>query len=237
MMGHVSLVGAGPGDPALLTRKAVMRLRAADLVLYDALVDERVLRLARRAQRFFVGKRAGTACVVSDRDSRGDDSGREAWTPRRAAERRRSLRVRPRRRRGDRARRGGRAVRHRARHQQCRGGAGSRRYSGDASRPRVGLSGRQRPRRGRLRRVDRPARAERPHAGRAHGRRTPRLAGRAPDRSRLGARDAGGDRGRRVAAATAGLARHAGRSGVGSRATRGRRPRDDRDRRRGCAGR
>jgi uroporphyrin-III C-methyltransferase/precorrin-2 dehydrogenase/sirohydrochlorin ferrochelatase len=58
-MGHVSLVGAGPGDPGLLTRKAVMRLRAADLVLYDALVDERVLRLARRAQRFFVGKRAG----------------------------------------------------------------------------------------------------------------------------------------------------------------------------------
>jgi uroporphyrin-III C-methyltransferase/precorrin-2 dehydrogenase/sirohydrochlorin ferrochelatase len=59
MKGHVSLVGAGPGDPALLTRKAVARLRAADLVLYDALVDERVLRLARRAQRFFVGKRAG----------------------------------------------------------------------------------------------------------------------------------------------------------------------------------
>jgi uroporphyrin-III C-methyltransferase len=59
VMGHVSLVGAGPGDPALLTRKAVMRLRAADLVLYDALVDEGVLRLARRAQRFFVGKRAG----------------------------------------------------------------------------------------------------------------------------------------------------------------------------------
>jgi uroporphyrin-III C-methyltransferase/precorrin-2 dehydrogenase/sirohydrochlorin ferrochelatase len=59
MMGHVSLVGAGPGDPGLLTRAAVARLRAADLVLYDALVDERVLRLARRAQRFFVGKRAG----------------------------------------------------------------------------------------------------------------------------------------------------------------------------------
>jgi uroporphyrin-III C-methyltransferase/precorrin-2 dehydrogenase/sirohydrochlorin ferrochelatase len=57
--GHVSIVGAGPGDPALLTRKAVARLRAADLVLYDALVDESVLRIARRAQRFFVGKRAG----------------------------------------------------------------------------------------------------------------------------------------------------------------------------------
>jgi uroporphyrin-III C-methyltransferase len=57
--GHVSLVGAGPGDPGLLTRLAVARLRAANLVLYDALVDERVLRIARRAQRFFVGKRAG----------------------------------------------------------------------------------------------------------------------------------------------------------------------------------
>jgi uroporphyrin-III C-methyltransferase len=57
--GGVSLVGAGPGDPDLLTRRAVARLRAADLVLYDALVDERVLGLARRAQRFFVGKRAG----------------------------------------------------------------------------------------------------------------------------------------------------------------------------------
>jgi uroporphyrin-III C-methyltransferase/precorrin-2 dehydrogenase/sirohydrochlorin ferrochelatase len=57
--GHVSLVGAGPGDPGLLTRTAVARLRAADLVLYDALVDERILKIARRAQRFFVGKRAG----------------------------------------------------------------------------------------------------------------------------------------------------------------------------------
>jgi uroporphyrin-III C-methyltransferase len=59
IIGSVSLVGAGPGDPALLTRKAVARLREADLVLYDALVDLRVLRLARRAQKFFVGKRAG----------------------------------------------------------------------------------------------------------------------------------------------------------------------------------
>jgi uroporphyrin-III C-methyltransferase / precorrin-2 dehydrogenase / sirohydrochlorin ferrochelatase len=57
--GHVSLVGAGPGDPGLLTRCAVARLRAADLVLYDALIDCRVLKLARHAQRFFVGKRAG----------------------------------------------------------------------------------------------------------------------------------------------------------------------------------
>lgn len=58
-VGRVALVGAGPGDPALLTRKAAVALRRADLVLYDALVDERVLALARRAQRFYVGKRAG----------------------------------------------------------------------------------------------------------------------------------------------------------------------------------
>src|SRR3954469_13153088 len=57
--GYVSLVGAGPGDPSLLTRKAGARLRAADLVLYDALVDIQVLKFARRAQKFFVGKRAG----------------------------------------------------------------------------------------------------------------------------------------------------------------------------------
>ena len=57
--GRVSLVGAGPGDPGLLTRTAVARLRGADFVLYDALVDERILRFARKAQRFYVGKRAG----------------------------------------------------------------------------------------------------------------------------------------------------------------------------------
>jgi uroporphyrin-III C-methyltransferase / precorrin-2 dehydrogenase / sirohydrochlorin ferrochelatase len=57
--GHVSLVGAGPGDPGLLTRTAVARLRAAELVLYDALIGEGILKYARKAQRFFVGKRAG----------------------------------------------------------------------------------------------------------------------------------------------------------------------------------
>jgi uroporphyrin-III C-methyltransferase/precorrin-2 dehydrogenase/sirohydrochlorin ferrochelatase len=59
MSGLVSLVGAGPGDALLLTRAALARLRRADLVLYDALVSDDVLRLARRARRFPVGKRAG----------------------------------------------------------------------------------------------------------------------------------------------------------------------------------
>jgi len=57
--GFVWLVGAGAGDPDLLTRKAVRCLEAADLVLYDALVGPEALRLAPRAQRFSVGKRCG----------------------------------------------------------------------------------------------------------------------------------------------------------------------------------
>jgi uroporphyrin-III C-methyltransferase len=55
--GLVSLVGAGPGDPDLLTRKAARRLAEADLVLYDALVSPETVALAERAQRFYVGKR------------------------------------------------------------------------------------------------------------------------------------------------------------------------------------
>lgn len=58
--GHVSFVGAGPGDGELLTLKAVRALQAADVVLFDDLVSDDVLELARReAKRILVGKRAG----------------------------------------------------------------------------------------------------------------------------------------------------------------------------------
>jgi len=66
MSGLVSLVGAGPGDPELLTRRAARRLAEADLVLYDALVDPAVLELAGNAQRFYVGKRAGRHHVTQE---------------------------------------------------------------------------------------------------------------------------------------------------------------------------
>jgi len=66
MSGRVALVGAGPGDPALLTRRAVSLLRHADLVLYDALVPPAMLKIARRARRFYVGKRAGRHSMTQD---------------------------------------------------------------------------------------------------------------------------------------------------------------------------
>ncbi len=61
--GSVALVGAGPGDPELLTRRAAARLAAADVVFYDALVDADVLELAGKAQRIYVGKRAGRPAI------------------------------------------------------------------------------------------------------------------------------------------------------------------------------
>ncbi len=66
MTGLVSLVGAGPGDPELLTLKAARRLAEADLVLYDALIESDALELAAAAQRFFVGKRAGRPAIRQD---------------------------------------------------------------------------------------------------------------------------------------------------------------------------
>jgi uroporphyrin-III C-methyltransferase/precorrin-2 dehydrogenase/sirohydrochlorin ferrochelatase len=66
MTGSVSLVGAGPGDPELLTLRAVLRLREADLVLYDALVSPDALVHARKARRFFVGRRAGREALSQD---------------------------------------------------------------------------------------------------------------------------------------------------------------------------
>jgi len=57
--GTVWLVGAGPGDPDLLTRKAERLLAKADIVFHDALIGASVLALAPQAEQVSVGKRAG----------------------------------------------------------------------------------------------------------------------------------------------------------------------------------
>jgi uroporphyrin-III C-methyltransferase len=55
--GLISIVGAGPGDPELLTVKAVKRIQEADYLLHDALVSKEILDLARPdVQRIYVGK-------------------------------------------------------------------------------------------------------------------------------------------------------------------------------------
>lgn len=69
--GRVTLVGAGPGDADLLTLRAVRALQAADVILFDDLVSDEVLELARReAKRILVGKRAGRpSCRQGDIDA------------------------------------------------------------------------------------------------------------------------------------------------------------------------
>lgn len=58
--GTVWLVGAGPGDPGLLTLAGLFALRAADVIVYDALVSEAILDLANPlAEKQFAGKRGG----------------------------------------------------------------------------------------------------------------------------------------------------------------------------------
>lgn len=63
---HVTLVGAGPGDPELLTLKAVKALQKAEVVLYDALANEDILDLAENAVKVSVGKRKGAHSFTQD---------------------------------------------------------------------------------------------------------------------------------------------------------------------------
>ncbi|TGM42390.1 uroporphyrinogen-III C-methyltransferase [Leptospira biflexa] len=65
--GKVYLVGAGPGDPELLTMKALKILRKADIVFYDDLVSPRILGVCRkRIQMVYVGKRSGIHSCLQD---------------------------------------------------------------------------------------------------------------------------------------------------------------------------
>jgi uroporphyrin-III C-methyltransferase/precorrin-2 dehydrogenase/sirohydrochlorin ferrochelatase len=65
--GSVAIVGAGPGDPDLLTLKALRAISDADIIFYDDLVTEGVLdRVRRDAERVFVGKRRGRPGIGQD---------------------------------------------------------------------------------------------------------------------------------------------------------------------------
>jgi len=62
----LTLIGAGPGDPDLLTIKAAKALAEADVVLYDALVNTEILKYASNAEQIFVGKRKGCYAYQQD---------------------------------------------------------------------------------------------------------------------------------------------------------------------------
>jgi uroporphyrin-III C-methyltransferase len=59
MIPKLTLVGAGPGDPDLISLKGVKALQAADVVLYDALANKAILKHASNAKLVYVGKRSG----------------------------------------------------------------------------------------------------------------------------------------------------------------------------------
>ncbi len=66
--GKVYLVGAGPGDPKLLTLRAAELLSKADIIIYDRLVGKSILRLApKTARKIYVGKRSGKHEVPQDK--------------------------------------------------------------------------------------------------------------------------------------------------------------------------
>ena len=67
--GRVVLVGAGPGDPGLLTFRAAQALASADVLLYDALASDPIVALAPPScERIFVGKRGGDHAMPQDAD-------------------------------------------------------------------------------------------------------------------------------------------------------------------------
>jgi uroporphyrinogen III methyltransferase / synthase len=63
--GFVSLVGAGPGDPGLITRKGLALIESAEVLVYDSLVSAELVALAPKGcSLIFAGKRAGQPCVA-----------------------------------------------------------------------------------------------------------------------------------------------------------------------------
>ena len=167
--GSVTLVGAGPGDPELLTLRAVRALQSADIILFDDLVSHDVLDFARReARKMLVGKTGyGPSCKQDEINALMVEP-RQAGQARGPSQGRRSADLRP-RRRGDRRLQGRRHRRRgRARHHRGAGRGGETRAFAHRARAGPPPAIRHRPcPRGRRARRHRLARARR--SGHHHG--------------------------------------------------------------------
>lgn len=62
--GNIKLVGAGPGDPELITLKGIKAIQQATYILYDALIHKDLLDYNKRAIKMYVGKRAGLHSIL-----------------------------------------------------------------------------------------------------------------------------------------------------------------------------
>ena len=145
--GVVYLVGAGPGDPGLLTARALELIARADAILYDRLIPPGALDGAREdAELVYVGKAAGRPSVPQEEIDERLVEARARRAQRRAAQGRRPVRLRPRRRGGRGAARGRGRVRGRARGDRRRRGARLRRDPGHPPRRRLRGRLRHRPR-------------------------------------------------------------------------------------------
>ena len=145
--GIVHLVGAGPGDPGLLTARALELIATADAILYDRLIPVTALDGARAdAELIYVGKEGRGPQMPQEEIDRLLVEHAPRRQARRAAEGRRPVRVRARRRGGARAARGGDPVRGRARRHLGRRRARVRRHPGHAPRARQRRRADHRPR-------------------------------------------------------------------------------------------
>ena len=124
-MSKVYLVGAGPGDPDLITWKGRKLLALADSVLYDNLANEHLLELAPEGLRTHLRRKEKIRARVSaGRDLPDDDRARAPRPHRRAAQRRRPVYLRARRRGSGSAGGGRRSVRSGSRRDVASGNCG-----------------------------------------------------------------------------------------------------------------